>query len=73
LGDYKLEKIGLLDLFIMRLAIYEMFFDETPPPVMINEAVELAKRYSAEKSPSVVNAILDAIKLKELVKKCETN
>jgi len=64
IGDYKFEKIGLLDLIIMRLAIFEMLFleERTPPPVMINEAVELAKKFCAEKSPSLINAILDNVR-----------
>ena len=66
LGDHKIEKIGVIDLIIMRLAVYEMFFENTPPPVMINEAVELAKKYCAEKSPSLINAILDKIREKEI-------
>jgi len=66
LGDYKLEKMGLMDLIIMRLAVYEMLFDATPAPVMINEAVEMAKKFCAEKSPSLINAILDNIRINEM-------
>ena len=64
--DYHLEKIGLLDLIILRLAVYEMLFEGTPPQVIINEAVEICKKFCAEKSPSMINAILDLIKEKEL-------
>jgi N utilization substance protein B len=72
IGDYKFEKIGLLDLIIMRLAVFEMLYqeDRTPPPVMINEAVELAKKFCAEKSPSLVNAILDNIHKQLIVGSC---
>ena len=69
IGDYKFEKIGLLDLIIMRLAVFEMLYqeDRTPPPVMINEAVELAKKFCAEKSPSLINAVLDNINRKLII------
>jgi N utilization substance protein B len=66
IGVYKLEKIGLLELIILRLAIYEMIYLKTPAPVMINEAVEIAKKFCAEKSPALINAILDKFKLKEV-------
>ena len=62
IGDYKIDKIGIVELNILRLAIYEMIFDKTPPPVVINEAIELTKKFCAEKSPSLINAVLDKIK-----------
>jgi len=68
IGEYKFEKIGFLDLVILRLAIYEMLFEKIPPPVIINEALEISKKFCAEKSPALINAILDTIKLKELYK-----
>ena len=64
--DYELEKIGLLDLIIMRLAVYEMLYARIPAPVMIDEAVEISKRFCAEKSPQMINAILDLFNEKEL-------
>ena len=56
----KTEKImGKVDLTIIRLAVYEMKFDEDiPVSVAINEAVELAKRYGTENSPAFINGVL---------------
>jgi len=65
LGNYTFEKIGLLELIIMRMSIYEMFFENTPPEVMINEAVDIAKKFCAEKSPALINAILDKIRIEK--------
>jgi len=57
---YKLERIYKIDLAIMQLALCEMDFTDTPAPVVINEAVSIAKKYSTEKSVSFVNGILGA-------------
>jgi len=64
LGEYKIEKVGILEVIILRMAIFEMVYDKTPAAVVINEAVELTKKYCAEKSPALVNAILDKIREK---------
>ena len=51
--------MGKVDLTIIRLALFEMLYDdEVPTGVAINEAVELAKRYGSDESPSFVNGIL---------------
>ena len=53
------KRMANVDLAILRLAVYELKFDtETPASVVINEAVELAKEYSSDGSPSFVNGIL---------------
>ena len=46
---------------ILRIAYYEIVSTQTPPKVAINEAVELAKEYSTEKSPLFINGVLDKI------------
>jgi N utilization substance protein B len=51
----------VVDRCILRLAHYEMRSGETPPKVAINEAVELAKEFSTEKSPSFINGVLDKV------------
>ncbi len=52
-----------MDRTILRLAIYEMMHrDDIPPIVSINEAVDLAKKYSTEQSGRFVNGILDKVK-----------
>lgn len=52
-------RMGKVDLTILRLAIYEILFDEDiPTGVAINEAVELAKKFGQDSSPSFVNGVL---------------
>ena len=56
------SRLGKSELTIMRLAVYEIKFDEDiPTNVAINEAVELTKKYSDEKSTSFVNGVLDKV------------
>lgn len=56
--QFKLSRIYRPDLAALELGIYEMRYTDTPHPVVINEAVGLAKKYSTEKSVSFVNGIL---------------
>lgn len=61
---YTVEDIAKVDLAILRLATYELMYDETretPPKVIINEAVELAKELGGDKSPAFINAVLGKI------------
>jgi N utilization substance protein B len=60
-NNWSLERIAGLDRSILKVAIYEMLFTGTPAPVIINEAVDIAKKYSSESSNKFVNGILDAI------------
>jgi len=56
---WPLEKINHIDLAILRLAIYELWFDrQIPEKVSIDEAIELAKEFGSENSPSFVNGVL---------------
>ena len=56
---WKTQRMGKVDLTIIRLALYEILYDDDiPTGVAINEAVELAKRYGADESPSFVNGVL---------------
>ncbi len=57
---YKLSRIYRADLAALELAIAEMKYSDTPHPVVINEAVGIAKKYSTDKSVSYVNGILAA-------------
>ena len=65
--NWKKERISLVDLSILRLGIFEIFFcEDTPPLAALNEALELAKQFGGEKSRSFVNGILNqALKEKE--------
>lgn len=57
--DWTTERLGKVEVAIIRLAVYEIMFDEEiPESVAINEAVELAKRYGGENTPSFVNGVL---------------
>jgi len=58
---WPIEKINRIDLAILRLAVYELTTTDTPKKVVIDEAVELAKRYGGENSPSFVNGVLGKI------------
>ncbi len=60
--NWELSRIALIDRLLLRLAICEMLcFEDIPPKVSINEAIEVAKRYSTERSGKFINGILDAI------------
>lgn len=63
--NWRLERMSLVDRNILRLALYEMLHeDEVPAQVAINEALEIAKRYSVEDSVSFINGILDSVRTK---------
>ncbi|WP_294402036.1 transcription antitermination factor NusB [uncultured Clostridium sp.] len=63
LQNWKIERISKVNLTILRLAAYEMLFDENVPrSVAINEALEITRKYSDEKSVSFINGVLDKIK-----------
>ena len=56
---WRVSRMSRVDLTILRLAVYEMKYDDDiPVAVAINEAVELARKYGGESSPSFVNGIL---------------
>ena len=59
--DWKMERISKVDLCILKLAIYEIKYKEIPFKVVINEAVELAKKYGEDNSKVFVNGILASI------------
>ncbi len=65
---WRLERMAAVDRNILRLALYELLHrPETPPAAVINEALEIARRYSGKDSVEFVNGVLDAIR-KALVK-----
>jgi transcription antitermination factor NusB len=70
--NWDLARVALLDKNILRMAITEiLFFDDIPPKVSIDEAIELAKKFSTEKSGIFINGILDPIAFKNKQKKVE--
>lgn len=59
--NWELGRIALIDHLVLRMAICELLtFEDIPPKVTINEAIEVAKRYSTDKSGKFVNGVLDA-------------
>jgi len=67
--NWKLNRIAIIDKNILRMAIYEIFYcPDIPEVVSINEAVDIAKKYSTADSGKFVNGLLDKIK-NELVQK----
>ncbi|RJP75071.1 MAG: transcription antitermination factor NusB [Candidatus Zixiibacteriota bacterium] len=59
---WELARIAVLDRIILRQALCEIFFfHDIPPKVAINEAIEIAKKYSTEKSDKFINGVLDAV------------
>ncbi len=59
--NWRLERMAAVDRNILRLAIFELGEGATPPPVIIDEALELARQFSSDESLSFVNGILDAV------------
>ena len=60
-NGWKLERISRVDLAILRLAAYELMLGKTPENVVVNEAVEMARQYSGERSPQFVHGVLGGI------------
>jgi transcription antitermination protein NusB len=69
--NWRLERMAIIDRAVLRLAIYELRIAETPPKVVLNEAVDLAKKFSSEDAGAFVNGILDAVN-KSLVEKADS-
>ena len=68
--NWRLERMAIIDRAVLRLAIYELRTRETPAKVVLNEAVDLAKKFSSEDAGAFVNGILDAVN-KTLVEKAD--
>ena len=61
--NWRLTRMAVIDRNIMRLAVYEFLYTpETPKKVVINEAIEIAKRFSTQDSTQFINGILDNIR-----------
>jgi N utilization substance protein B len=58
---WAVDRIAPLDMNVMRVALFEMEFTDTPAEVAINEAVEIAKEYCGADAPKFINGILGAI------------
>lgn len=60
-AHWKLDRMPAVDRNILRLAVYEMARGATPPAVIIDEAIELARQFSGDESISFINGVLDAV------------
>ena len=61
MNDWSIDRIDKTGAAILRMAIYELMYTDTPEVVVINEAIELSKKYSDEKVTKMINATMDAI------------
>lgn len=59
--DWKIDRISKINLVLLKLAIYEIVYTETPYKVAINEAIEISKKYGDDNSPNFINGILASI------------
>lgn len=60
--NWRVGRMSIIDRNLIRIGVFEvMFRDDVPATVAINEAIEIAKRYSTDDAPSFINGILDAI------------
>jgi N utilization substance protein B len=60
-SGWSIERISKVNISILRIAIYEMIYGKLPYKVVINEAVELAKKYGEEASASFINGVLASV------------
>ena len=61
LEDWTIDRLGNTDKAILQMGIYELIYTKTPAVVAINEAIELAKKYSDESVRKMINGVLDKI------------
>jgi len=59
--NWRFERLAAIDRAILRLAVHELSATDTPAKVVLNEAVELAKKFSSEESGAFVNGVLDSV------------
>ena len=68
LNNWNINRLGIADAAILKIAIYELLYTETPDKVCIDEAIELAKDFSDEKVVGMINGVLDKIYHEKLEK-----
>lgn len=72
--EFPIEKINRIDLAILRLAVYELTIEKSQPQkVVLDEAIELAKEYGGDTSPSFINGALGKLLSHEPLKKTQTS
>lgn len=60
--NWRISRMAIVDRNVLRLAVYEFLYEKTPRTVIINEALEVARRFSTYEATQFINGILDAIK-----------
>jgi len=62
---WRLDRMALVDRNVMRIAVYELLYEENiAPAIIIDEAIEIARKYSSDEAATFVNGILDAVRKK---------
>lgn len=61
LNNWNISRLGITDAAILKIAIYELLYTDTPKKVCIDEAIELAKDFSDEKVVGMINGVLDKV------------
>lgn len=59
--NWRLERMAVVDRNVLRLAVYECMLQETPKAVVINEAIEIARKFSSDEATEFINGVLDGI------------
>lgn len=59
---WRIERMAIVDRNVLRLAVYEFLYRDTPNPVAINEALEITRRFSSFEATQFINGVLDSIK-----------
>lgn len=60
-ANWKVERMAMVDRNVLRLAVFELLHSKTPSPVVLDEAIELAKQFGTADSGTFVNGILDSV------------
>jgi N utilization substance protein B len=60
--NWKLDRMPVVDRNLLRMAVYEILSGSTPAPIVIDEAIELARRMSGDEAVKFVNGVLDAVR-----------
>jgi N utilization substance protein B len=64
--NWRISRMAVVDLTILRMAVFELFYEENvAAAVVINEAIEIAKKYSSNRAGTFINGVLDAIRKKK--------
>ncbi len=64
-ANWRLDRMAIVDRNVLRIAVFELLYEESvAPAIVINEAIEVAKKYSSEEAATFVNGILDAARKK---------